>query len=54
MKKIVLIVVLVVIGVALLTLSFKMLSNEDDWICVGGKWVKHGNPSAEMPEGLCE
>ncbi|MDP1629019.1 MAG: GerMN domain-containing protein [bacterium] len=26
---------------------------EDDWICVDGQWVKHGNPSAPMPLESC-
>lgn len=26
---------------------------EDDWICVEGKWVKHGNPSALQPTAGC-
>ncbi|MDI6820808.1 MAG: GerMN domain-containing protein [Patescibacteria group bacterium] len=27
---------------------------EDDWICVDGEWVKHGNPTAPMPTVLCD
>jgi len=27
---------------------------EDDWICVEGQWVKHGYPSAPIPEGECD
>lgn len=27
--------------------------NEDTWICQNGEWVKHGNPSASMPETPC-
>ncbi|MBL7150774.1 hypothetical protein ISS86_02500 [Candidatus Microgenomates bacterium] len=26
---------------------------EDTWICVEGEWVKHGAPSAPMPEKEC-
>ena len=26
---------------------------EDDWICVGSQWVKHGAPSAPMPTAPC-
>jgi len=26
---------------------------EDTWLCVDGKWVKHGKPSAPMPETGC-
>jgi hypothetical protein len=28
--------------------------SEDDWICDNGEWVKHGAPSALMPEGECD
>ncbi len=28
-------------------------SGEDDWLCSGGRWVKHGNPSAPMPAEPC-
>ena len=31
----------------------KGLSAEDDWICSGGMWVKHGTPSASMPTTPC-
>lgn len=31
----------------------KGLSGEDDWICSGGMWVKHGMPSRPMPTTLC-
>jgi len=27
---------------------------EDDWICAGGEWVKHGYPSGPKPGGGCE
>lgn len=32
---------------------FVIGGSEDDWICVEGQWVKHGYPSAPMPEGEC-
>lgn len=31
----------------------KSLSGEDDWICKEGMWVKHGVPSAPMPQTPC-
>lgn len=31
----------------------KGLSGEDDWICSGGTWVKHGMPARPMPTTLC-
>lgn len=27
---------------------------EDDWICEGGEWVRHGWPRDSKPEGECE
>lgn len=33
--------------------ALRFLSNEDDWICVQGEWVKHGNPRAEKPDKPC-
>ena len=27
--------------------------SEDTWICKNGGWIKHGNPSAEMPTSTC-
>lgn len=34
-------------------LSLRLFSKEDDWICVGGHWVKHGNPSFSAPKVPC-
>lgn len=27
--------------------------DEDTWICVDGKWVKHGNPARPAPTQPC-
>jgi hypothetical protein len=27
---------------------------EDDWICEGGEWVRHGWPRDSRPEGECK
>jgi hypothetical protein len=35
-------------------LRFIVGGDEDTWICDKGVWVKHGNPSAPMPEKPCE
>lgn len=40
--------------VVLLTLLFFLRGDEDTWICRNGTWVRHGNPSALMPEGVCK
>ncbi|MDD4989709.1 MAG: hypothetical protein PHW31_00125 [Candidatus Pacebacteria bacterium] len=28
--------------------------SEDTWICSNGQWVKHGNPSAPVPNVSCK
>lgn len=38
---------------AVFSLRFILGGPEDDWVCSGGKWVKHGNPSASKPERPC-
>lgn len=48
---IVLIVLLLLFGAIAL---IKVLSDEDDWICDNGSWVKHGSPSSAMPSTPCE
>ncbi len=35
-------------------IRFVIGGSEDDWICVDGEWVKHGVPSAPMPEEECD
>jgi len=50
MKKEILIIIVIII---LAIFSIRMLSQEDDWICDDGEWVKHGVPSAPKPEGYC-
>lgn len=43
--------------IILLVLAFVLVifrAKEDTWVCENGDWVKHGNPSASMPEEPCE
>jgi hypothetical protein len=51
MKKIVLIIIVVLLS--WLFVRFVIGGPEDDWICVNNEWIKHGNPSAPMPESGC-
>lgn len=37
----------------LVVVRFAFGGPEDNWICVGGQWVKHGNPSAAHPSFPC-
>jgi hypothetical protein len=36
-----------------LFVRFVIGGSEDNWICIDGQWVKHGSPSAPMPESGC-
>jgi hypothetical protein len=49
-----LLLTLVIIVVAIFFLRFVVGGSEDDWICNDGQWVKHGVPSAPMPESPCD
>jgi len=44
---------LIILLIIILVFAIKLLSNEDDWICVDGDWVEHGVPNAEKPIGYC-
>ena len=32
----------------------RLFSDKDSWLCQDGQWIKHGNPSAPMPETGCQ
>ena len=49
MKRILVIILIVV----LIILFIRILSQEDDWICVDNDWIKHGYPSAPKPTTPC-
>lgn len=49
MKKIILIITVII----LIIIGIRLLSNEDDWICQDGQWIKHGNPKSAMPISFC-
>lgn len=40
-------------AVLIILAGMRIFSGEDDWICKGGEWVKHGNPSFEAPSVPC-
>jgi hypothetical protein len=47
-------ITLCVIGcLFLFMLAIRICSQEDDWLCQDGQWVKHGNPTMEMPNMEC-
>jgi hypothetical protein len=49
-----LLLTLAVIAAVIFFLRFVVGGSEDDWICDNGQWVKHGVPSAPMPEEPCD
>src|SRR4030043_37857 len=53
-KNIVIMAILLVAIVVVLGVRFFLGGNEDNWICQNGAWIKHGNPSASMPEEPCD
>lgn len=53
MKKLLIPVLLTLVFVVFVMVLVKGLSNEDDWICDNGEWVKHGVPSAPKPTESC-
>ncbi len=49
----IIIFVFIVIGVFLFIRFVIGGGLKDDWICENGGWIKHGNPSMEMPNHGC-
>jgi Raf kinase inhibitor-like YbhB/YbcL family protein len=43
-------ILLIILGIIF---TLRLLSSEDDWICVGENWIKHGKPAASMPNSPC-
>lgn len=53
MRKVFLILI-IILAVLTAILFIRLWTPEDDWICQGGQWVKHGNPSAPAPTRECK
>jgi hypothetical protein len=52
--KLVLRAIVIIILVAGIGLAFvRITTPEDYWLCQGGQWIKHGNPSEQMPSSGC-
>lgn len=45
--------ILLVILVLVFIIRFVIGGPEDNWICTESGWVKHGNPSSQMPGSSC-
>ncbi len=53
MKKQLIVVIVVFVVVIGAVIALRLLTPEDAWVCENGEWVRHGNPSADMPESGC-
>lgn len=53
MKNKILSAILILIVLLAIVFAVRLFSGEDDWICSGGEWVKHGYPSAAQPTSPC-
>lgn len=55
MKKTIITIIVIFIGLVAVAafLRFVIGGSEDDWICVDGEWVKHGEPAAPKPTTGC-
>jgi len=55
MKKTLLFIlgIVIIFSLGMLSARFFFGGNEDTWICENNEWIKHGNPSMEMPKEGC-
>jgi putative hemolysin len=53
MSKKIFFLLLIAVTLVLVIFVLRFLSPEDAWLCSGGQWVKHGNPSASIPTSAC-
>jgi len=44
---------LIILIIIILILVIRLITQEDDYICVDGDWVEHGVPNTEKPKGYC-
>ncbi len=44
---------IVAIVIVLTAIILRLSSSEDNWICQGGEWVRHGSPREPQPTTLC-
>jgi hypothetical protein len=54
MKKTLTIFLAILVVLALMVVGIRVFTPEDTWICENGSWQKHGNPSVEIPQGVCK
>ncbi len=52
-KKFIYVIVAFIVLLLVIVAGLRLLSGEDSWMCQGGQWVEHGQPSASMPTTAC-
>lgn len=48
-RKVVFYLTITLLVLACIFFLLRFFSQEDDWICSNGVWIKHGNPSTSIP-----
>ncbi len=44
---------LIILIIVIFIFAVRLITQEDDWICVDGDWIRHGIPNSEKPAGYC-
>lgn len=44
----------IIIAVFVGIFALRFFSGEDNWVCQGGEWVKHGHPDFATPQTICQ
>ena len=53
MKKALYFIILILLIILLFSLSRRLLTTQDGWLCQNGHWVRQGDPSQPMPAVPC-
>jgi len=54
MRNIIFAIVGILLAILVIVFAVRLFSGaEDTWVCSEGSWVKHGNPSTQMPTSSC-
>ncbi|MCK5624581.1 hypothetical protein KAI04_01945 [Candidatus Pacearchaeota archaeon] len=46
-------IILIILLIIILFLGFKLIGQEEDWICVEGDWVEQESSTSEKPKSYC-
>jgi hypothetical protein len=53
-KKLIYKIAIFILFFIIFIISARLLSGEDNWVCVDGKWQEHGHPSFPAPKTECK